>query len=223
MDIENQRPGERPVVPDVGFLRLLMPYEVRLAQRRTGRTTAGGEGSLGLYLVRLQPQRGAYFPDPRDGGSQIGDHVQRMLVDAIRDSDIPVKLGDQEHLAVLRDIEPDHAYVVAQRFLGAAGRSEVLNGANLRTRVGYVIYPLSPQANLSPQRWPALLELARRVCEHPGDSSAPASGSGLMCGPAARETAIPETDLVPLAFQDPDALIEAGVLRIQRIQVLSGV
>lgn len=34
---------------------------------------------------------------------------------------------------------------------------------------------------------------------------------------------IPETDLVPLAFQDPDSLVNAGVLQIQRIHLLPGI
>jgi hypothetical protein len=35
-------------------------------------------------------------------------------------------------------------------------------------------------------------------------------------------TGIPETDLIPLAFQDPESLVKAGILQIQRIHVLPG-
>lgn len=220
MEIENRRPGERVLVPDVEFLRLFMPYEVRLAQRRVATAGPTGQHSLGLYLARLQPRSGQWFPRSREGGGAIGDEIQRLLVEAIRDCDIPVRLSDQEHLALLREIDTDHAYLAAQRFLGAAGRSPLLNGSGMRVRVGYVVYPLSPQANLAPQRWTTLLELARRACERHDDATATASGSGLMRGPAADEASIPETDLIPLAFQDPESLVAAGVLRIQRIHVL---
>lgn len=220
MEIENRRPGERILVPDVEFLRLFMPYEVRLAQRRVAHASTAGERSMGLYLARLVPAPGQWFPTAREGSQRIGDEVQRLLIDAIRDSDIPIRLSDQEHLAILRDIDPNHAYHAAQRFLGAAGRSQLLNGVGLRTRVGYVVYPLSPQANLPPHRWSALLELARRACERHDEARATTSGSGLMRGPAADEASIPETDLVPLAFQDPESLVSAGVLRIERIHVL---
>jgi hypothetical protein len=36
------------------------------------------------------------------------------------------------------------------------------------------------------------------------------------------ETGIPEADLVPLAFQNLDTLVKAGILQVQRIQLLSG-
>jgi hypothetical protein len=36
-------------------------------------------------------------------------------------------------------------------------------------------------------------------------------------------TGIPETDLVPLAFQDSDSLVKAGVLQIQRLHLLPGI
>ena len=59
----------------------------------------------------------------------------------------PGAASDQEHLAVLRDLDPEHTYVVSQRFLAMAADSDLLLAANLRTRVGYVVYPLSSQPN----------------------------------------------------------------------------
>jgi hypothetical protein len=35
------------------------------------------------------------------------------------------------------------------------------------------------------------------------------------------EASIPESDLVPLALQNPDSLVRAGILQIQRIQLLA--
>jgi hypothetical protein len=37
------------------------------------------------------------------------------------------------------------------------------------------------------------------------------------------ETGIPESDLIPLAIRDPEALVKPGLLQIQRIQLLSRV
>jgi hypothetical protein len=214
-------------VPDLDFLRVFMPYEIRLAQRRAMLGNKDPRASLsstfvGLYLVRLQPVSGDWFPSSVEGGGQIGKHVTELLRDAMRDSDIPFNLSDQEHLTILRDIDPQHAYVVAQRFLTNAGRSDLLRAAGLKTRVGYVIYPLSTQPNFPVDQWERLVELAR-VLSGRGDPTGPASGYGLLRGPQMEEANIPETDLVPLAFQDVDSLVRAGILQIQRIHLLPGI
>jgi len=177
---------------------------------------------VGLYLVRLQAVTGDWFPSSVEGGHQIGIHVTQLLREAMRDSDIPFKLSDQEHLVVLRDIDPQHAYVVAQRFLTLAGRSDLLRAAGLRTRVGYVIYPLSTQPNFPVNQWETLIGLARTMSDR-GNRSGPASGYGVLRGPQMETANIPETDLVPLAFQDSDSLVKAGLLQIQRIHLLPGI
>lgn len=213
--------------PDETFLRTFMPYELRLAQRRAmmGRRDPRNVYAnlfVGLYLVRLAAVEGDWFPSSIEGGRQIGIHVTGLLKEAMRDSDIPFNLSDREHLVVLRDIDPQHAYVVAQRFLTMAGASDLLRAAGLRTRVGYVIYPLSTQPNYPVDQWEKLIDLARTMSDL-GDRSGPASGYGVLRGPQMETANIPETDLVPLAFQDSDSLVKAGLLQIQRIHLLPGI
>jgi hypothetical protein len=213
--------------PDLDFLKVFMPYELRLAQRRAMISNNDSHKGLadiflGLYLVRLEPVAGDWFPKSLEGGMQIGIHLTQLLREAVRDSDIHFKLSDREHLAVLRDLDPQHAYVVAQRFLTMAGRSDLLRAAGLRTRVGYLIYPLSTQPNFPVDQWERLIELARFIGDR-GDPSGPASGYGLLRGEQVAATGIPETDLVPLAFQDPESLVQNGLLRIQRIHLLPGI
>jgi hypothetical protein len=212
--------------PDLDFLKVFLPYELRLAQRRAMMGHKDPRNAvpwtfMGLYLVRLQPVTGSWFPSSLEGGRQIGIHVTQLLREALRDSDIPFKLSDQEHLTILRDIDPQHAYVVAQRFLTMAGRSDLLRAAGLRTKVGYVIYPLSTQPNFPVDQWSQLVDLARIMGDR-GDPSGPASGYGMLRGPQMETTGIPETDLIPLAFQDAESLVKAGVLQIQRIHLLPG-
>ncbi len=214
-------------LPDLDFLNVFMPYELRLAQRRAMMGNKDPRSALsstfvGLYLVRLRSVSGDWFPSSIEGGQQIGIHVTQLLREAMRDSDIPFKLADNEHLVILRDIDPQHAYVVAQRFLTLAGRSDLLRAAGLRTRVGYVIYPLSTQPNFPVEEWEQLLGLARTMSDR-GDPSGPASGYGVLRGPQMETANIPETDLVPLAFQDSDSLVKAGLLQIQRIHLLPGI
>jgi hypothetical protein len=216
-----------PPVADLDFLRIFLPYELRLAQRQamvSGSKSADGSPSscLGLYLVRLEPMSGDWFPATAEGGGQIGDHIQDLLVEVVRDSDIPVRISDQEHLAILRDLDPQQTYAVSQRFLASASDSDLLQAANLRTRVGYVIYPLSSQPNYPTSQWENIVELARRMSSY-GEPSGRASGNGLLRGPDMKETGIPESDLIPLAIRDPEALVKPGLLQIQRIQLLSSV
>ena len=213
-------------VADLDFLKVFLPYELRLAQRQamvsSSRSNDGVPSScLGLYLVRLEPKSGDWFPTAADGGAQIGDHIQDMLVEVVRDSDIPVRMSDQEHLAILRDLDPQQTYAVSQRFLTCASDSDLLQAANLRTRVGYVIYPLSSQPNFPTSQWETLIELARRMSAL-GEPSGH-SGHGLLRGPDMIESGIPESDLIPLAMRDPEALVKPGLLQIQRIQLLSNV
>jgi hypothetical protein len=217
---------DRLPVVDLEFLRQFVPYELLLAQRRA--MVWGSAASerlpnayIGLYLVRLEPfnpRQGEDFPDV---DPEISSHVLGLLQKVLRDSDIPATLSNQEHLAILRDVDPQHAYAVAQRFLTSAGSSSLIEAAKIRTCVGYVVYPLSTQPNFQVERWSTLLELARRM-SHRGDDRAPASGHGLLSGPQISEASIPESDLVPLAFQNPETLVKAGILQIQRIQLLPG-
>jgi hypothetical protein len=216
----------RPVA-DADFLRVFMPPEIRLAQRRamiqSSRSLRGEPKScLGLYFVRLEPMSGDWFPASAEGGAQLGDHVQELMREVVRDSDIPVRLNDQEHLAVLRDLDPERTYVVSQRFLASAAESDLLLAANLRTRVGYIIYPLSSQPNYPPEQWEHVVELARRMSRY-GEPTGRASGHGLLRGPKMTEAGMPEADLIPLAIRNPESLTELGLLKIQTIHLMPNV
>lgn len=221
--LHQSAPTRLPVV-DLSFLERFIPYELLLAQRRamilgTDASKNFPSAYIGMYIVRLEPLPDHVYPTARDGVRKIGDHVSGLLQDVLRDSDIPAKITDQEHMAILRDVDPEHAYAVAQRFLTLASNSEVLAVANIRTCVGYVTYPLSLQPNFPVDRWNMLYEIARRMSRR-GDDTATACGYGLLRGPQMNEASIPESDLVPLAFQNPDTLVSAGILQIQRIQLL---
>ena len=214
-------------VADYDFLRIFMPREIRLAQRQVmlqSAKSSDGEPTscLGIYLVRLEPMKGDWLPLLAEGGSQIGDHIQEILAEVIRDSDIPARLSDQEHLAILRDLDPERTHVVSQRFLSSATESNLLQAANLRARVGYIIYPLSSQPNHPPQQWETIIELARVMSQY-GEPSGRASGNGLLRGPSMTEAGIPESDLVPLAIRDPEGLVKVGMLQIQKIHLMPNI
>jgi hypothetical protein len=226
--MSEQRPDQpETAVADLDFLKVFLPFELRLAQRRamvtSSRSPDRSPGTcLGLYFVRLEPIKGDWFPASVEGGSQIGDHIQVLLRDVIRDSDIPVRISDQEHLAILRDLDPEHTYVVSQRFLAMAADSDLLLAANLRTRVGYVVYPLSSQPNFPAEQWETIIDLARKMSDRSRPSGR-ACGHGLLRGPGMVESGIPESDLIPLAIRDPESLVKVGLLQIQRIHLMPNV
>lgn len=225
----SERRADPSITPIAGpeFLKIFLPYELRLAQRRamvtSSRSADRSPGTcLGLYCVRLEPITGDWFPAPLEGGAQISGHIQTLLREVIRDSDIPIRLSDQEHLAVLRDLDPEHTYVVSQRFLAMAADSDLLLAANLRTRVGYVVYPLSSQPNFPAEQWETVVDLARKMSDR-AQPSGRACGHGLLRGPAMADSGIPESDLIPLALRDPDSLVKVGLLQIQRIHLMPNV
>lgn len=201
-----------------------MPYELRLAQRRA--MVWGSQNRdepmltfIGLYLVRLETAVSGRFPDGLQGGQEIGAHVHEILKESLRDSDIPGWLHNNEHLAVVRDVDPEHSYLIAQRFLTSAGRSPILSGAGIKVRMGFTVYPLSSPPDFPVQEWRTLLD-ALRLLSCRDHSTSTTSGFGMMPGPRTTEAGIPETDLIPLALQDPDSLVRAGVLKLQRIRLL---
>ncbi len=218
-------PKPLPVV-DLDFLRVFLPYELLLAQRRAMVWGSRAEQTLpnaniGLYLVRLEPLTDNPAPAAAKHGPDVQDHVDDLLQKVLRESDIPARLGEHEHLAVLRDIDPQHAYAVAQRFLSSATSSRILERAKVRARVGYLVYPLSLQPDFPADRWTVLLELARRMSRF-GDGTAAGSGYGLLRGPQISQASIPESDLIPLAYRNLDVLVTEGILQIQRIQLIGG-
>jgi hypothetical protein len=209
---------------DTAFLRTFMPYEIRLAQRRAmlwERDPDALHSSvfLGVFVLRLDQPLGFTIPRGAETAAQMARHVRGLIQQVIRDSDIPVFLRDGEHLALLRDLDPDQAYVVAQRMLTLAGSSDLIRATSLIPRVGYVVYPLSSRPDLEPNRWEILLSLARRMCDR-SETGGPASGFGLFPGPSAAESRIPESDLIPLVFEDAASLVKAGAIQMQRIHVL---
>ena len=222
--LHQAEPVRLPVV-DREFLDRFLPYELLLAQRRamvwgTQAAESLPNAHIGLYLVRLEPLPDHVYPTPQDGAEAISNHVSDLLRTVLRDSDIPAKIAEREHVAVVRDVDPQFAFSVAQRLLQLASESPMISGTNLRACVGYIIYPLSLQPNYPVHRWENLVELARRMSRR-GDSGTSPSGYGLLRGPHMEEASIPESDLVPLALQNPDSLVRAGILQVQRIQLLS--
>jgi hypothetical protein len=219
-------PEPRPVA-DLDFLKIFLPPEIRLAQRQSMvQSSTSPDGSLhsclGFYLVRLEPASGKGFPTTDTGGSLVGNHIEALLNTVVRDSDIPARLSDQEHLVILRDLDPDHTYVVSQRFLSSASDSDILRAADLNTRVGYVIYPLSSQPNHPPQQWDMLIELARTMSAH-GDPTGRATGNGLLRGPNVMDLGISESDLIPMLIRDPLSLAKVGMVQIMKIHLMSNV
>lgn len=219
-------PTTRRSLPEVdgSFLETFMPYELRLAQRRTMLWERAPEevppsAFLGLFLLRMDAPPGIARPAPDAGGRRIAAHLSEIVREVVRDSDIPVALDDVEHLALLRDLDPQQAYVVAQRLLTLAGTSTVLHHFSLIPRIGFVVYPLSPRPDLDPNDWRTLLTLARRLCDR-SETGGPASGFGLYPGPRALDARIPESDLIPLVFEDAQSLVKAGAIQMQRIHVL---
>ena len=222
---EDHRHSTPLAVVDIDFLDTFMPYELKLAQRRAmvwGTESLDGQPNafVGIYVVRIEPASGREVPDWDNSGRKINEHVASLLAKVLRDSDIPAVISDWEYLVVLRDVDPQRAYVVAQRFLASASESGILKNTGLKTRVGYVIYPLSTQPNLPVDRWHGLVDLARHMSER-GQTNAAACGYGLLRGQHMAETGIPEADLVPLAFENVENLARAGILQIQRIQMLT--
>jgi hypothetical protein len=228
MDSDGTDPGVALPLADLDSLRVFMPYEIRLAQRRAmGWGIAAEETlqhtSIGLYLLQAAGPREGPLPPDEDGGFELRAQLVAGARAALRDSDVLGVISGSELFAVVHDLEPHQSYVVAQRLLSATARSELLRGAGVSTRVGYLVYPLTTQPNFPPLQWTALVDLARAVSLR-GISNTPKapSGFGIMRGPAASDNDIPESDLVDLAFQDLDSLVGAGLLSLQRIHLMSG-
>jgi len=222
--MSSMRQGDPLPPADENFFRVFVPYELQITQRRSMTWGATSDEDLphqflGLYLLTLQPATtgDALFADGH--GDQAAQHVRDILRLVLRESDIPGSLSPTEHLAVVRDLDPHQGYVVAQRLLAAAARSDVLRDSGVGVRLGYVIYPLSSQPNYPPNQWATLVDLARRLGER-GAEVGSAKGFGVLRGPQAVAMNLPETDLVPLIFQDPDTLVKNGLLRLQRIHVV---
>jgi len=142
----------------------------------------------------------------------------RLITSTIRYSDIPGQLNPFEFIAVVREIKPLRALMIAQRLLGMASRSRLLGATSVSLRIGYVVYPLSLEPDFSPTRWPQLLELTQRLSHlSESDGSEKVYGYGLVRGPGMGSPTIPEADLVNLALTDLDSLTKAELLSLEEI------
>jgi hypothetical protein len=211
-------------IADAKFFETFLPYEIRLAQRRAMVWGAKSVPDMpvtffGIYLARLEPTGSRKFPGKDDGGGRLGQHLYDLLRSVLRDSDVPGWFKNQEHIVVARDINPEQAYVIAERFLTAARKSEVLTAAQMKARIGYVIYPLSSPPNFPVDKWSILIDLARLLSlKEPSNPTT--AGYGLVRGDDAASSGVPEADLIPLALQNPEAMVEAGLIKLQRVQLL---
>lgn len=206
------------------FLEVFLPFEIQLAQRRalTWEQQRPNEGiqtpSIGLYLLRLFAQAST-FPSAEYGGNEIGAMVHETIQGTIRESDVPAQFQNDEHLIIARDVDPQLGHIVAQRVLTTVSRLPEIQQTGITARIGYLVYPLSPQPNFPSSRWTELIDLARQVGGK-AEIGPAASGYGIMRGPNSGETALPESDLIPLASEDLDTLVTAGLLRTQRVHLL---
>ena len=211
-------------IADAAFFETFMPYEIRLAQRRAMVWGAKSVTDMpitffGLYLVRLEPQASNRFPSREQGGDELGQTLFDLLRSVLRDSDVPGWFKNQEHVAIARDTDPEHAHVIAERFLSAARKNEQLRSAGMQARIGYLVYPLSSPPNFPVEKWHFLVDLARLLSlRDPASSST--SGYGLVRGDDAASSGVPEADLIPIALQNPEPMINAGLIKLQRVQVL---
>ncbi len=209
---------------DLAFFEVFMPYEIRLAQRRAMAWGSTPDENLppaftGLYLVQPVYGGAPQLPASDEGGAELRRHVEVIVRQALRDSDVLGHLGEDELLAVVRDLDPHQSYVVAQRILSTLNRSDLLKAAGVGMRVGYIVYPLTSQPNYPPEQWAELVRLAAAVGSRASETGG-GTGFGLMRGPAAAVTNLPETDLIDLAFEDLDSLVSAGLLTLQRLHLI---
>ncbi len=204
---------------DEGFLEIFLPRELKLVQQHVQTRNEASDDSprnqfLGLYLLRLQSDDSIEFEvDPK-----VVRHLRRLITSAIRFTDIPGQLSSSEFLVVAREVELDRAFLIAQRLLALTSRSRVLEASGHQVRVGYIIYPLSIEPDLSPTEWPALLELARSMAHRAQDKDNH-SGYGLIRGPEMGSPTIPEIDIISLATTDLSSLTRAELLNIRPINI----
>ncbi len=210
--------------PDRRFFELFLPPELRLVQRRALGFTGGpvpdiAHRQLGIYLLRAIPAPESSYPETEPAHAALHDHLHGLLHGTLRDSDIAGEFGPWEMLGVVRDLDGEQAFQVAQRVLNRAARSELLRGAGLWVRVGYVVYPLTAQPDLPAAEWERLVDLARWLAgERPEDGFA--TGRGLIRGRSPAQ--VPEPDLIGMVRNDLEALTHAGFVRVQRIHLLPG-
>ncbi|MCP4900945.1 MAG: hypothetical protein GY906_28590 [bacterium] len=228
-NIEKMQPGlesskdTATLVADGRFFDIFMPREINLFKQKTLEHVKSRESleplpGLGLFLMRLFPIQGSQVDPEEMDTAAIARHMNELLRSALRYSDIPGQLGAFEFLAVAREMELENAPLIAQRLINRASRSRVLEGYNIGVRLGFVIYPLSPQPDLLPAEWPTLIELAHALTLA-ADQDASFSGLGVVPGDLQDSPIIPEIDLISLALTDVSALANAGILDLSKINL----
>lgn len=211
------------LIADGRFFDIFMPREINLFKQRALERAKGSENpipepGLGLFLLRLFPVPGSQIAPSEIDTAAIAKHMHELMHSALRYSDIPGQLGSFEFLAVARAMALPNAPLIAQRLLSRASRSRVLESFQIGIRLGYVIYPLSPQPDLMPAEWPMLIELAHALTLA-ADQEAQFSGLGVVPGDLRDSPAIPEIDMISLALTDVNALASAGILQLSKVEL----
>jgi len=218
-----RRSSDTTPVADRRFFDIFMPREIKLMQHQVSQATGSlPDRYLGLFLIRFEPvDVDAPSAQDLDVSAQTR-HLMRLITSTIRYTDIPGQLNPYEFMAVIREIKPHRALMIAKRLLGMASRSRLLSVSSVALRLGYVVYPLSLEPDFSPTRWPQLLELTQRLSYLPEQSNKPELfGYGLVRGPGMGSPTIPEADLVNLAMTDLDSLTKAELLTLESIELES--
>ncbi|MCU0291296.1 MAG: GGDEF domain-containing protein [Thermoanaerobaculaceae bacterium] len=122
---------------------------------------------LGLFLVDIDGLRHIN----EAGGREAGDAVLRGVADALRQltrqEDVAVRWGEDELAVVGSGMHREGLAALAAKILQAVGEVRV-TGADgsavpIRASLGFIPYPLIRRGSMSPEEWPLLVELARRV------------------------------------------------------------
>jgi hypothetical protein len=214
-------------IADQSFFDFFLPRELKLLQQvsKSGgsRTASGAERFLGLYVVRLESPDGETLDQESSELATKSRHLLRLITSTIRYYDIPGQLAAGEYFLVIREIYPQRAGLIANRLLGMASRSRVLSSGSLSLRIGYVVYPLSIEPDLTPTEWPRLIELARKM-SGPADheSANTVAGHGLLRGPEMGSPTIPEGDLLNLAMTDLSSMLQAKLLILEPVNRVTG-
>lgn len=136
---------------------------------------------LGLFVVDIDGLR--HINEAR--GHAAGDAVLRSVADAlrqlIRQEDLLVRWGDDELAIVGSGMHREGLTALAAKILQVVGdvRVAAADGPEIlaKASLGFIPYPLIRRGSMSPEEWPLLVELARRMMR-----LAKRQGGGRGCG-----------------------------------------